>query len=675
MQAARAPGMATVSEVPGDIRGRVLIENVRPTVDGGRYPVKRVMGDLVTVEVDLIADSHDVLGGRLLYRRCGEEDFRAAPLTALRDDRYAASFLVDALGRWQFTVEGWVDEFRSFQRVLERKLQGATPDDVVMQLRQGAHLFKSLAKRVPPSERHRLLEAARLLDDAPRDPAAARATALDEELALVVRALPDSERTTQAARIFEVEVERARARFSAWYEFFPRSCRDDGKHASFRDCESRLVYAAQMGFDVVYLPPIHPIGESFRKGRDNSLTPHEDDPGSPWAVGSAQGGHKDIHPELGTLEDFRWFVARARQLGLEVALDIALQVSPDHPYVREHPEWFLKRPDGSIQYAENPPKKYQDIYPFDFQCKDAPALFRELESIFEYWIAEGIKIFRVDNPHTKSLPFWRWCIGALKQAHPDLVLLAEAFTRPKLMRALAKLGFSQSYTYFTWRTTKHELTSYFTELTQTELVEYFRPNLWPNTPDILPENLQFGNRAAYVTRLVLAATLGSNYGIYGPAFELMESEARPGSGEYSNNEKYELRRWDVSRPDSLRSIIQRLNGIRRDNPALQDDRSLKFHSTDNDMLLCYSKRTKDDVIVVVVNLDPHHVQSGFVHLDLGALGVDSDHAFQAHDLLSGARFFWSSARNYVELDPTVSPAHVLRLRRRIRREEDFDYFA
>jgi starch synthase (maltosyl-transferring) len=378
---------------------------------------------------------------------------------------------------------------------------------------------------------------------------------------------------------------------------------------------------------------------------------------------------------LGTLEDFRWFVGRARELGLQLALDVALQVSPDHPYVREHPQWFVRRPDGSIQYAENPPKKYQDIHPFDFQCADAPALWRELLSIFEFWIEQGVRIFRVDNPHTKSLEFWRWCIAQIKRAHPDVVLLAEAFTRPKLMYALAKLGFSQSYTYFTWRNTKPELVEYFTELTRTEVAEFFRPNLWPNTPDILPESLQWGGRPVYAQRLVLAATLGSSYGIYGPVFELMESAARPGAGEYLDSEKYQLRRWSLGGPGALHPLITRINEIRRDNPALHDMRSLRFHACDNDALIAYSKTAGENVIVVVVNLDPHHTQSGHPELDLDALGFERDAPFQAHDLLGGSHFMWQGSRSYVELDPQVSPAHVFRLRRKLRTEHDFDYFA
>jgi starch synthase (maltosyl-transferring) len=469
-----------------------------------------------------------------------------------------------------------------------------------------------------------------------------------------------------------------RARFSAWYELFPRSASPDAqRHGTFRDCLARLPYVSSMGFDVMYLPPIHPIGLSERKGRNNRLDPGPQDPGSPWAIGAPQGGHKSIHPELGTIEDFRALVAAARERGIEIALDIAYQCSPDHPYASEHPEWFLQRPDGSIQYAENPPKKYQDIYPFHFETPAWQALWRELKSIVDFWIGEGVCIFRIDNPHTKPFAFWEWLIGSVKAEHPDVIFLAEAFTRPKVMHRLAKLGFTQSYTYFAWRNTKHEIVEYFTELTQTPSCEYFRPNLWPNTPDILTEYLQFNGRAGFMVRLTLAATLGASYGIYGPAFELLEHEPRePGSEEYLDSEKYQRRVWDLEQPASLAPFIARVNRIRRENVALQSDWSLRFHRIDNDALIAYSKRSDDggNVLLCVVNLDPHHAQAGWLELDLEALDIPEGGRFQAHDLLSEARFLWQGRRNYVALDPSRGPAHVLLVRRRVRTERDFDYF-
>jgi starch synthase (maltosyl-transferring) len=464
-----------------------------------------------------------------------------------------------------------------------------------------------------------------------------------------------------------VTVDREKARFSTWYEIFPRSCAAEaGRHGTFRDCERWLPYIAEMGFDVVYLPPVHPNGRSFRKGKNNSVEPLAGDVGSPWAIGSVEGGHTSLHPELGTLEDFKHFVSAAGKNGLEVALDIAFQCSPDHPWVRQQPDWFRKRPDGTIQYAENPPKKYQDIYPLDFESADSRALWEVLKGVFEFWIAQGVRIFRVDNPHTKPFLFWEWVIGAIKDRHPDVILLAEAFTRPRVMNRLAKLGFSQSYTYFTWRNTKEELAEYFTELAETEAREYFRPNLWPNTPDILPEYLQLGGRPAFMVRLILAATLGSSYGIYGPAYELCENgPIEKGSEEYLNSEKYELKHRDIESASSLRDLITRINHIRRENAALQSNRNLRFHETDNSSLICYSKASDDlsDVIIAVVNLDYSQKQAGYVSLDLESLGLDADHPFRVYDLLAEAEYTWQGARNYVELIPGVRPAHILRVRK------------
>jgi starch synthase (maltosyl-transferring) len=449
------------------------------------------------------------------------------------------------------------------------------------------------------------------------------------------------------------------------------------QHGSFVECEQRLPYIAAMGFDVVYLPPIHPIGLTNRKGANNTLVASESDVGSPWAIGTAEGGHQSIHPQLGTLDDFQHLVIKARELGIDIALDIAFQCSPDHPYLREHPEWFCHRADGSIQYAENPPKKYEDIVPFNFETDNWQELWQELLDVFLFWIKQGITVFRVDNPHTKPFPFWQWLIAEVKREHPETIFLAEAFTRPKITYRLAKLGFSQSYTYFTWRNAKRELETYFTALTHTEIREYFRPNLWTNTPDILAEYLQFGGRPAFMLRLVLAATLGANYGIYGPAYELMEATPREaGTEDYLNSEKYQVRRWKLDRADSLKDFITRVNRIRRENPALQQDHSLQFFEVDNDNLLCYAKTTADklDIILVVVNLDPHHTQSGWVTLPLDALGLDALNAYQMQDMLTSARFLWHGPRNYVEINPQVSPAHIFKLRRRVRTEHDFDYF-
>ncbi|HZQ60908.1 MAG TPA: maltotransferase domain-containing protein, partial [Casimicrobiaceae bacterium] len=546
---------------------------------------------------------------------------------------------------------------------------------------RGARLIDAAADRAGKDAARLSDWAGRLSDEA--TPEQARYTlALDDTLAGAMRNYPDPETVTQCSGVFAVTVDPVRARFSSWYELFPRSTSPDPqRHGTFRDCEARLPYVASMGFDVLYLPPIHPVGSTFRKGRNNSTVAAPDDVGSPWAIGSEEGGHKAIHPQLGTIEDFRRLLDSARQLGIELALDVAFQCSPDHPYVEQHPEWFQQRPDGTIQYAENPPKKYQDIYPFYFETDEWRALWRELKSVVEFWIAEGVRIFRVDNPHTKPFDFWEWLIADIKAAYPEVIFLSEAFTRPKVMHRLAKLGFTQSYTYFSWRNTKQELIEYFTELTRSRSREYFRPNLWPNTPDILPEYLQFGGRAAFMVRLTLAATLGANYGIYGPAFELMEHTPRePGSEEYLDSEKYQRRVWDLDRPDSLKAFIARINRIRNENAALQYDWNLLFHPVDNDNLLCYSKhvateaREEVEIVLCVVNLDPHHAQSGWLDLDLEALGLDPHEPFQAHDLLSTARFLWHGPRNFVLLDPSQGPAHLLRLRKRVRTERDFDYF-
>jgi starch synthase (maltosyl-transferring) len=656
-----------------DGRVRVIVEAVRPQVDGGRFPIKRSVGEAVIVEADVFTDGHDAVRAEICWQHDGETQWQRAEMQALSNDRFRAAFKVDTLGRYAYTVEAWVDHLLSWRLEIARRVEA---EDIASALLQGAQLIEHAVTRANGVDAERLHAWAVQLRGS--QPVAVRhRLALDEELYALAARYPDRSLAHSVPEL-AVIVDPPLATFSAWYEFFPRSCAPEpGRHGTFRDCEPRLRYAAQMGFDIVYLPPIHPIGTVKRKGPNNTLDPAPDAPGSPWAIGSALGGHTAIHPELGTLEDFRQFVRTARSLHLEVALDIAFQSAPDHPFVQAHPEWFRHRPDGSVQYAENPPKKYQDIYPFDFESKAWRELWQELANVFRFWVKEGISVFRVDNPHTKPFGFWEWAIGELKREHPQLIFLAEAFTRPKVMHRLAKLGFTQSYTYFAWRNTKYELTEYFTELAHGPGREYFRPNCWPNTPDILTEYLQFGGRAAFLARLVLAATLSANYGIYGPAFELMEHEPRePGSEEYRDSEKYQLRQWDVERADSLRAFVTRVNAIRRENLALHSDWSLRFHPIDNEQMICYSKSSADgsNTIVTVVNLDPYHTQSGWVQLDLEAVGLDPQAPYQVHELLSGARYLWHGPRNYVQLDPAHAPAHVFRLRRRVRTERDFDYF-
>jgi len=598
-------------------------------------------------------------------------------MEALVNDRWQGEFTATELGSYRYTIQAWVDGFKSWRRDLLKRVEAG--QDVSVDLLVGAKFTEEAARRASATDRRRLRKWASDLQSAQDLPMKVRlALALDEEVAELMAKHPDRRFATTYEKELAVVVDREKAGFSTWYEMFPRSsATQPGEHGSFKDCEARLPYIASMGFDVLYFPPIHPIGRAHRKGKDNVPEAASSDPGSPWAIGSEDGGHKAIHPQLGTLEEFRELVAKAGEYGIEIAIDLAYQGSPDHPYVKEHPEWFRWRPDGSLQYAENPPKKYEDIYPLDFESDGWQELWEELKSVVSFWIEQGVRIFRVDNPHTKPLAFWEWLIGEVKKEHPDVIFLSEAFTRPKVMYRLAKVGFTQSYTYFAWRNTKWELRDYFTELTQTDVREYLRPNLWPNTPDILTEHLQMGGRSIFMARLVLAATLGSNYGVYGPAFELCED--RPlqlGSEEYLDSEKYEIRQWDIGRRDSLKDFIGRVNHIRRENPALQGNWALRFHDIDNERLICYSKQTEDgsNVILVVVNLDPHHRQAGWVELPLEALGLDTERPFQVHDLLSDARYLWHGPKNYVELDPQVVPVHILRVRHRIRTEQDFDYF-
>jgi len=592
--------------------------------------VKRALGERVLVEADVFTDGHDAVVAQLLWKFSGETEWHQAPMSFLGNDRWSASFTVEKLGRYEYTVRGWTDPFLTWQRDLAKR-EEAGQDLSVDFLIGGA------------------LSCNPVLKDAARPPQERYATAM-----ALKPPPPDASRVLQYERVLQVIVDPVRARFSTWYELFPRSVRGDGTHATFKDLVAFLPEVAAMGFYVLYLPPIHPVGVTERKGKNNTLTAQQGDVGSPWAIGAREGGHKAIHPQLGTFADFDALVSAAGKSNISLALDIAFQCSPDHPYVREHPEWFRQRPDGTVQYAENPPKKYQDIYPFDFESPHWRELWDELKSIFEFWIGHGVTIFRVDNPHTKAFEFWEWCIGELKAVHPELIFLSEAFTRPRVMHKLAKLGFTQSYTYFTWRNTRHELTEYFTELTQDPSREYFRPNVWPNTPDILHAYLQQGGRPAFVVRAVLAATLAANYGMYGPAFELMERLPRePGSEEYLNSEKYEIKRWDRERPDSLRPLISRLNGIRRQNAPLQSDWSLRFHPTDNDQLLCYSKQEGASVILVAVNLDPNHPQAGWIDFDRAPGG-----SYPVKDLLSGGSYAWSGRRNFVQLDPQTLPAHV-----------------
>jgi len=656
-------------------RYRVIIEGMEPEIDGGRFPIKRTRGEKVVVEADIFADSQDALSCVVLHRKDGDPRWEDHPMVFLINDRWRGEFTVPQVGNYYYTVQAWVDHFMSWRQGLVKKFDAG--HDVSVDLLAGGDLVEEASRRAAGSDGKKLKKVALALRSDQETSDRVR-IALDEELAELMAKYADRELSTTYDKELVVVVDRARARFSAWYEMFPRSCAPEpGRHGTFKDCEARLSYIASMGFDVLYFPPIHPIGRTHRKGKNNVPGGSSDDPGSPWAIGSAEGGHKDIHPQLGTLEDFRSLMAKAGEYGLEIAIDLAFQCTPDHPYVKEHPEWFRWRPDRTVQYAENPPKRYEDIYPLNFETERWQELWEELKGVVLFWIDQGVRIFRVDNPHTKPFHFWEWLIGEVKKDYPEVIFLAEAFTRPKVMYQLAKLGFTQSYTYFAWRNTKWELAQYFTEVTQNEVREYFRPNLWPNTPDILTEYLQMGGPSAFMARLVLAATLGANYGIYGPAFELCENRPKePGSEEYLDSEKYEIKNWDIMRPDSLRDFIARMNRIRRENPSLHGDRSLRFHPIDNERIICYSKQTEDfsNIIVVVVNLDPHHTQAGWVELPLSDLGIDHRMPYQMHDLLGDARYLWHGPRNYVELNPGIAPAQILRVRHKTRTERDFDYF-
>jgi starch synthase (maltosyl-transferring) len=654
---------------------RVIIEEVQPQIDCGRYPAKRIIGDLVTVTAAIFCDGHDRVSGRLLYRSDGEADWRSTPMVPLENDLWCATFTVDKLGEWSYTLEAWIDHLASWSDDFKKRLaaqasphlpyQATNRQDVCLALRSGAFVLDRIAQRSEGLHSELLTTTAQdLRRSCELDDLTKYRYPLSDEVIKIARLYPDLTCATRYSRELHLWVDRERARYSTWYEVFPRSTSPQTTHhGTFATLQMLLPSIAAMGFDVLYLPPIHPIGSSFRKGKNNSVTATEEDPGSPWAIGSKAGGHKSIHPRLGTLREFKVLVAASRDAGMEIALDMAFQCSPDHPWIGEHPEWFVIRPDGSIQYAENPPKKYQDIYPLNFESADWRGLWNALRDVFIYWINQDIRIFRVDNPHTKALPFWEWCIAEIHNEYPDVIFLAEAFTRPHVMYSLAKAGFTQSYTYFTWRNTAAELQQYFEEITKRPLADFFRPNLWPNTPDILHQILQTGGRPAFMQRLILAATLGSNYGIYGPAFELCENlPANPGSEEYLNSEKYEIRHWNRSDEHTLAPLITQINRIRRDNPALHNDHSLHFHSVDNPKILCYSKSSGDNRILVVVNLDPTVEQAGWTDLDLKRLGLHQDENFELEDLLTDIHFEWYDRKNYVSLRPDVMPAHIFRIR-------------
>ena len=666
---------------------RPVVRDVRPRVDEGRRPAKTTVGERLRVEADAFVDGHDPLWCELRYRHDSATSWVTSPMTKLHDDRWHGALAITQPGRYWFAVRARVDAFAGWRDDLTAR--AAAGQDLTLHLETGAEVLEAAAGRAGRGERALLRELVGSLRAAPRGlesevppevadwlltgnghgrPTLEQAL-LSERLASTLGPLADPA-SASTSKNYPLLAERARARFGAWYEMFPRSASTDGSHGTLADVRRRLDYVEGMGFDVLYLPPIHPIGRTARKGRDSVVEASPGDVGSPWAIGAPEGGHTSIHPDLGTLEDFRALLADASSRGIEVALDLAFQASPDHPWVREHPSWFRHGPDGSIRYAENPPKKYEDIYPFDFESEDWPGLWTALLEVVRFWIGQGVRIFRVDNPHTKPFAFWEWLLACVQAETPEVIFLSEAFTRPRVMEQLARVGFTQSYTYFTWRTTKWELETYLSELTATETAAYFRPNLWPNTPDILSEELHQASRSVFLARLVLAATLSASYGVYGPAFELQEHLPRePGSEEYLRSEKYEIRSWDLRSPTSLSGFMGLVNRIRREHEALQFNDTLRFWGTDNDALIAYSKvRSVDgadgpglDAVLTVVNLDHRYPQSGWVTVDLNAVGLVEHLPIVAHDLLSDARYVWHGTSNFVRLDPAEVPCHVFAL--------------
>jgi len=652
-------GSTGVRIARGDVR-TVWIAEVWPELDAGRCAVKRVVGDTFEVSADIVREGHEALAAVLRYRTVKDTSWREAPMRHVDNDRWVGRFPLEENTRYVYTVEAYPDAYRSWATDLEKRL--AAGMEVTSELLEGAALLGPALVRAVGADKKRIEECLAAVERATTSAQRARIL-LAEETAELVQSYPDRSAATTYDRELEVVVDRPLAQFAAWYEMFPRSQGPrPGRHGTFRDCVERLPDIAAMGFDVLYLPPIHPIGRSFRKGRNNSLTAGPDDPGSPWAIGSEHGGHKAVEPLLGTLDDFREFARAARAAGLEVALDYALQCSPDHPYVREHPEWFHHRPDGTIKYAENPPKKYQDIYPLNFYCRDREALWEELKSIVLFWIEQGVRIFRVDNPHTKPIPFWAWLIREVQTVHPDVIFLSEAFTRPKLMQAMAKVGFTQSYTYFTWRNFKSELAAYFSELTRTEMAEYFRGNLFTNTPDILPPILQTGGRPAFKLRLALAATLSSLYGTYS-GYELCENAAIPGTEEYLDSEKYEIKVRDWNAPGNIKDYVGRLNRIRRGSRALGEYRSLRFYDSDDDNILFYGKQSADgaDTLWMAVNLDPFEGHDARLALPMGELGLDPGDRLQVHELITDQRQLWRGPAHAIRLDPRDEPAAIFRV--------------
>lgn len=641
---------------------RVIIQNVYPEINNGKYYIKRVPNQKIHVRADIFGDGHDVVRASLLYRKVGEAAWTEVFMEQEGNDAWHGEFQVTGEGFYEYKLEGWIDHLLNWYSGFLKKREAG--QEMHVELLIGANFLEKTAHQYEDAVSTTLQDYANVLRNTEAYEHAVN-TVLSPAFQHLVEQYPNKQHVTTYAKNLRVRVGRPKELFSAWYEFFPRSTSSvPGQHGTFKDAERIIPRVAELGFDVIYLPPIHPIGKLNRKGKNNSVVAQPNEPGSPWAIGSDEGGHQAINPLLGTLEDFKQFIVEAQKFGIEVAMDIAFQAAPDHPWIKEHPEWFIWRPDGTIAYAENPPKKYQDIVPINFESEDWRNLWEELKGVFTYWIAQGITIFRVDNPHTKAFRFWEWCIQEVQKEYPDAIFLSESFTRPKIMAELAKLGYSQSYTYFTWRNNKAEMQEYMTELTRTELREYFRPNFWPNTPDILAYEMMHANSNQFVKRLLLAATLSSNYGLYGPAYEFVDNiPTSNGKEEYFNSEKYEIKVHDWTVRNRLTDMMTKINRIRRENPALQDTYNIHFTRTDNDQLMSYIKITEDrsNIIWCIVNFDVEHTQSGMVEVPQQLLRLSSNSRIQVQDLLTNDIFTWKSDWNYVELNPYRFPAHILRI--------------
>lgn len=639
-------------------KSRVIIDSISPQIDNGKYPIKRTVGEKVTVTAEVITDGHDEVKAVILYRKITDSSWIEAPMQVVSVDKWGGSFRIAEQVPYLYTVKGWVDHFTTWQKGLKKKFDDG--QNVAVELEVGARMVEKAALKASASDSERMLRYAHSLRNHPQMSEAV-AAAVSPEISVLYDLYAEKSNATIYEAVFNITVEFKKALFSTWYEFFPRSTSETPyKHGTFKDCQRILPHVAEMGFDVVYFPPIHPLGKLHRKGKNNTLNAKPGEPGSCWAIGSDEGGHKAVHPELGTIEDFVEMVQFAKKLDIDIALDIAYQCAPDHPYVKQHPQWFKWRPDGTVQYAENPPKKYQDVLPINFETEDWQNLWIELKSVFEYWIEQGVTIFRVDNPHTKSFKFWEWCIAELNAKYSNLVFLSEAFTRRKIMQHLAKTGFTQSYTYFSWRNSKAEMQQYLTELTTTEEREYFRPNFWPNTPDILPKTLQFDGDNMFVIRFALAATLSASYGFYGPAYELMWTHGLNDKEEYYDSEKFEIKVWDWFADTKFKRIIRRVNQIRKENSAFQNTYNIQFIPTENDKVIGFVKVSDDgkNKVLVLINMDSRNTQKAFFKMPLATLEINAGDRYKMNDLMNGFEYWWQDEWHVLDLDPYDVPFRI-----------------